>query len=177
MSVQNTPVTKINRTYQKNQTQTPGRNRIQNSHLNNLDGQILGVRNLPINPINSIHHMTNEISQSSIRLTNTNSICNNTVQLTGNSTYGKLTNIEKAREIERIGDRSTLELNLNLNLNQDSIVGHVKKNLVGVKLVGMDGVTTLRRPSQVIFLFINIFSHQKHVKQYKFHHKSPKKKK
>lgn len=156
MSVQNTPVTKINRNYQKNQTQTPGRNRMPNANLNNLDGQILGVRNLPMNTITGHHHITNDITTNTIRPTNTNTMINNTLQMSSSSssssnhTYGKLNNIEKAKEIERSGDRSTLELNLNLNLNQDITMRHVKKNLVGVKLIGMDGVTTLRRPSQVI---------------------------
>lgn len=68
----------------------------------------------------------------------------------GTPSYGKLTNIEKARDIDRIGDRSSLELNLNLNTQE--IPGLVKKNVMGVKLIGMEG-GTLRRPSlQVIDL-------------------------
>lgn len=72
------------------------------------------------------------------------------VSLMGTPSYGKLTNIEKARDIDRIGDRSSLELNLNLNTQE--IPGLVKKNVMGVKLIGMEG-GTLRRPSlQVIDL-------------------------
>ncbi|XP_015119726.1 high-affinity choline transporter 1 [Diachasma alloeum] len=153
MSVHNTPISRINRPFPKNVTQTPGRNRVQHSQhsqLNNVDGQILGVRNLTATPLGQVL-MSNEAQTNAIRLTNTNAVCATPSQ-TCNHTYGKLTNIEKAREIERIADRSSLELNLNLNLNvQETPGGIVKKNVVGVKLVGMDGPTPLRRPSHGTF--------------------------
>lgn len=146
MSVQNTPITRnIGRTYPRNVTQTPGRHQMQSSQHNNHDDQILGIRNLVTTAPMGQVLLTNEINQNNVcRIVNT------TVDNQRNPTYGKLINIEKAKEIERICDRSALELNLNLNFNlQDTPSGPVKKNLVGVKLVGMDGATTLRRPSQV----------------------------
>ncbi|KAK0088463.1 hypothetical protein PV325_011992 [Microctonus aethiopoides] len=152
MSVQNTPISKINRTIPKNVTQTPGRNRIQHSHMNNLDGQILGVRNLPTTPLGQVL-ISNEINQNNVlRINNPTPLCPTPIQTPGNSRYGKLTNIEKAKENDKVGDRSSLELNLNLNLNlQETPSGHIKKNVVGVKLIGMDGTTTFRRPSQGTF--------------------------
>ncbi|XP_057339121.1 uncharacterized protein LOC130676701 isoform X2 [Microplitis mediator] len=91
--------------------------------------------------------------------------------------YGKLESIEIKKDIENkfngviVGDRTSLDLNLNLNLNNNfkesaaaiiplsssssssssSSTGIVKKNVVGVKLVGMDGSVGLRRPSQSTF--------------------------
>ncbi|XP_034949642.1 high affinity choline transporter 1-like [Chelonus insularis] len=151
MSVQNTPISRINRTFPKNVTQTPGRNRVQHSHLNNLDGQILGVRNLPTTPLNQVL-LSNEINHNNTLKMVPPPVISNTPVTSAYSTYGKFTNIEKAKEIEKNGDRNSLELNLNLNLNlQEAPVGVVKKNVVGVKLVGMDGTTTLRRPSQGTF--------------------------
>jgi hypothetical protein len=46
-----------------------------------------------------------------------------------------------------IGDRSNMELNLNLTDG----TGIVKKNIKGVKLIGMEG-GTLRRPSLQVIL-------------------------
>lgn len=61
--------------------------------------------------------------------------------------YTKLSNVEKAREGEKISDKSAMELNLNHDGGAT-----VRKNVKGVKLVGMDG-GTLRRPSLQVFSY------------------------
>ena len=125
---------------------TPGRMRpsVPPTPNINSDGQILGVRNLQncITPIN-VPSEINSAVHVPLRIVNPTATPGS-VSLMGTPSYVKLTNLEKAREIDRIGDRSSLELNL--NLNSQEAPGVVKKNLMGVKLIGMEG-GTLRRPS------------------------------
>ncbi|XP_043473205.1 high-affinity choline transporter 1-like [Leptopilina heterotoma] len=101
----------------------------------NHTGQILGVRNL-----------TNSLGQPVLPIKEMNNCLPNSIKhvdatMLNNSTpYAKS---DKLRgENDKIADRSNMELNLNLHDG----TGILKKNVKGVKLIGME-TGTLRRPS------------------------------
>ncbi|XP_001601020.3 high-affinity choline transporter 1 [Nasonia vitripennis] len=104
-------------------------------------GQILGVKNLSVTPAHMADHMGPQppriMSPSTPSGVGTTSF---------GTPYAKVptTIITNGRlEGEKVGgDRSNMELNLNLTDG----TGIVKKNIKGVKLIGMEG-GTLRRPS------------------------------
>ncbi|KAF7417738.1 hypothetical protein HZH68_000391 [Vespula germanica] len=118
-------------------------------------GQILGVRNLRDSLGQVLLPVDNNISSSGGNdVGNINAIPSNTTipaSMSIISPYNKIcnesttTNDKLSRDCERTIDRNPVEFNLNA---QDSMLTNVcgKKNVKGVKLVGMDG-GTLRRPS------------------------------
>ncbi|XP_015590322.1 high-affinity choline transporter 1 [Cephus cinctus] len=103
---------------------------------NNIGAQILGVKNLTasLGPSVLPNSHGNPVGTGTLKFKNSSCTTNGV-------SYSKLSNIEKARENEKVIDKSMMELNL--NSQEPSIM---KKNIKGVKLVGMEG-GTLRRPS------------------------------
>lgn len=109
----------------------------------NHTGQILGVRNLTNSlgqPVLPIKEMNNCLPNSIIKHTDATMLNNST-------SYAKS---EKLRENDKISDRSNMELNLNLHDG----TGILKKNVKGVKLIGMDTGTLRRTSLQVYFLIV-----------------------
>ncbi|KAI4484764.1 hypothetical protein M0804_007330 [Polistes exclamans] len=120
-------------------------------------GQILGVRNLRDSLGQVLLPVDNNVSASNgNEIGNINTIPSNTTippaSMSIATPYNKINNESTTtndklllRDCERTADRNPIEFNLNA---QDSMLTNVcgKKNVKGVKLVGMDG-GTLRRPS------------------------------
>ncbi|XP_048513592.1 high affinity choline transporter 1 [Athalia rosae] len=115
---------------------------------NYIGDQILGVRNLVqqnssasgggrppvasnviVNNLVKEHNRINKTKVVPCGATNVNNVV-----------YAKPSNIDRAKNGDKIADKSMMEL----NLNNDSNI--TKKNIKGVKLIGMEG-GTLRRPS------------------------------
>lgn len=119
---------------QSGKTGTLSRQTVNNHTLSRNGGQILGVRNLTTTMTHPEMQENFRMAQiiDSAHLRQLKPIIINS----GNSSFSKTTNMEKTS-----GDRSNMELNFNLNDGQT-----MKKNVKGVKLIGMEG-GTLRRPS------------------------------
>lgn len=111
-------------------------------------GQILGVRNLrsPAGPVFSPTRSIGCSANSAVMATPTITPCAPSYAKVGVSCELAPSN-EKSRDNDRISivDRNNMEYNLNAQENVSTGVGP-KKNVKGVKLVGMEG-GTLRRPS------------------------------
>ncbi|XP_015521804.1 high affinity choline transporter 1 [Neodiprion lecontei] len=115
---------------------------VTSSSQNNYFGdQILTVRNLTANSASvsraPVTHGSNSVKDQN---KNTKSKPVASSMSVNNVVYAKPSNIDRGKKNDKIADKSMMEL----NLNNDSSVG--KKNIKGVKLIGMEG-GTLRRPS------------------------------
>lgn len=113
---------------------------------NYIGDQILGVRNLVNNSTTGNRPQVATSGNQNLvkdqnKINKSKTVASAGTTTVNNVVYAKPSNVDRTKKNDKIADKTMMELNLNC---ADS--NFTKKNIKGVKLIGMEGVT-LRRPS------------------------------